>query len=78
MNKMRIQRVFNEKIIANIKWYSVNKMFNKVPYTQKAGHKYVSNYYAYYYYCISERPSWKNLNIAEDSWSILGGKLLRS
>lgn len=42
-------------------------MFNKLPYTEKAGHKYVSNYYAYYYYCISERPSWKNLNIAKDS-----------
>ena len=36
---MRMQRVLNEKITANIKCYSENKMFSKLPYAQKAGHK---------------------------------------
>lgn len=44
MTKMQIQRVLNEKIIANMKCYSAKKMPGKLLFTQKADCKHVSNY----------------------------------
>ena len=38
---------------------SANKMFNKLPYTQKAVHKYVINYYAHYYFRKTIREEFK-------------------